>query len=426
MENKRYFVVCLVLSLLIPASVFAWGSATHAYYANELGRGSGYLNLQEMYGAMLPDMFAATFGSPYFDYLWSQSHEQFQKVVKRAKTKDQKAFAFGYASHNDVWGADYTAHHNGRTTPGIGYVYARIAELTAPFEAAIEQILLDNNMDPAQAKAFAKQFAPSVAHEAVETAVDILIKRNEDPNIGARIISAAQLRSAGIPLLLVGAYATDFDREFDLNWVQAAGIIVGAEAGFREVISYYGYMLMKEETKMIQLLSVYGAELAEQLMKAATNLKITVPPEAIDDLLVLTINHVESDYADEVAATLAYLETELPSHSIEAQSQPVVLNSEVNPENVIESAPHEFSLAQNYPNPFNPTTTISYSLATDSHIKITIYNSIGQVVAVLVDEFQAQGSHSVKWDASDQPSGIYVYRLEADGFIATRKMFLQK
>jgi len=88
--------------------------------------------------------------------------------------------------------------------------------------------------------------------------------------------------------------------------------------------------------------------------------------------------------------------------------------------------PLEFVLQQNYPNPFNPTTTINYSLAKDSHVKLTIYNTLGQLVAVLVDGFQSKGAYSVKWDAHNQPSGIYIYQLEADGFRAAKKMFMQK
>ena len=61
-----------------------------------------------------------------------------------------------------------------------------------------------------------------------------------------------------------------------------------------------------------------------------------------------------------------------------------------------------------------------------SHIKLTVYNTLGQVVAVLVNGFQAQGSYSVTWDAMNQPSGLYLCRFEADGFTATKKMFLQK
>lgn len=426
MLKQKFFIVGLILALLVPASIFAWGSATHAYFAKHLGSNKSYVNMQEMYGAMVPDMFNVMFGSRYYNYLRSQSHEEFQKVMNRASTSNMKAFAFGFASHNDVWGADFTAHRAGRTTPGIGYVEAHVDNLESTFEAAILQILLDNNIDAEQAKTWAKQFAPSMAHGAVETAVDMLIKRNEDPSIGARITAASRFRSPSVPYLLIAAYAEDFAKEFGLNIFAASGIIVGAEAGFREFASYYGYMFTKKEADLIQLLSIYGAGLAEIYMKVATGLDITVPKKAIADMLVHTINEVEASYADEVAATLAYLENKMPSHDIGLHSQPVAVNSETATEMESGLAPHRFSLSQNFPNPFNPATTINYSLAKDSHVKLTVYNTLGQVVAVLADEWQSSGTRTVRWNARDQQSGLYIYRLEADGFIASKKMFLQK
>jgi hypothetical protein len=87
---------------------------------------------------------------------------------------------------------------------------------------------------------------------------------------------------------------------------------------------------------------------------------------------------------------------------------------------------NEYKLFQNNPNPFNPTTTISYSVAKSSHVKLSVYNTLGQVVAVLANGFQSQGTYSVTWDAGNQPSGLYLCRFEADGFTATKKMFLQK
>lgn len=88
--------------------------------------------------------------------------------------------------------------------------------------------------------------------------------------------------------------------------------------------------------------------------------------------------------------------------------------------------PQDFDLKQNYPNPFNPTTTINYAVAKNSHVKLTVYNMLGQVVAVLVDGIKSQGFYEVNWNAHSQPSGLYFYRLEADGFTATKKMLLQK
>jgi hypothetical protein len=86
--------------------------------------------------------------------------------------------------------------------------------------------------------------------------------------------------------------------------------------------------------------------------------------------------------------------------------------------------PKEFALAQNYPNPFNPSTTIKYDLPTDTHVRLTLFNVLGQNVATLVDEDQRAGYRSVDWNASHVASGIYFYRLEADKFVQTRKLIL--
>ena len=97
----------------------------------------------------------------------------------------------------------------------------------------------------------------------------------------------------------------------------------------------------------------------------------------------------------------------------------------IDPQAVLE-IPERYTLCQNYPNPFNPATTINYTVPKNSHVKLTVYNMLGQVVSVLVDGFQAQGSYNVKWDAHHLPSGLYFYRLETEGFTATKKMLLQK
>lgn len=426
MRKKTYFLVCFIVSLLIPMSIFGWGYATHAYFADHLGKTGYYLNLQEMYGSMAPDMFNPFSGSPYFNYLRLQTHEQFDKVVSHARTKGLKAFAYGFTSHNDVWGADFTAHHDGRTTPGIGYITAQVNVLAPAFQDSIERVLLDNHIDSLQAKEIATEFAPSIAHGLVEVAIDVLVKRNNDSRIGTKIVQAALFRSSAISPLLVAAYAADFAREFDLNLIVATATIVAAEKTFKEFMSYYGYMFSRNESELIRLITVYGAELAEQYMKLVEGQDIDVPSQAVADLLTLAIGQVESSYAAEIAATLAYLENELPLHDIESQSQPVALEADREDEMVGTNVPYKFSLVQNQPNPFNPMTTINYSLAKDGRVKITTYNPLGQVVTVLVDDYQTKGSHSVIWNAHNLPGGFYIYRLEADGFVASKKMFLQK
>ncbi len=75
--------------------------------------------------------------------------------------------------------------------------------------------------------------------------------------------------------------------------------------------------------------------------------------------------------------------------------------------------PMGYRLRQNYPNPFNPTTTIEYELPATSHVIVTVYNVLGQVVSTLVKEIQEEGVQSIDWDATAVPSGVYFYRLEA-------------
>ena len=88
--------------------------------------------------------------------------------------------------------------------------------------------------------------------------------------------------------------------------------------------------------------------------------------------------------------------------------------------------PKAYNLGVNTPNPFNPATTITYSLPTDTHVRLTIFNSTGQVVAELCDKGMSAGVHTMVWDASGMPSGVYFYRLHAGEFVKTRKMLLLK
>jgi hypothetical protein len=83
-------------------------------------------------------------------------------------------------------------------------------------------------------------------------------------------------------------------------------------------------------------------------------------------------------------------------------------------------------LLQNYPNPFNPVTIIRYELPKESNVSLRVFNMLGQEVAVLVDEVQAAGHRSVEFNASGLPSGMYLYRLTAGDFVATKKLVLLK
>jgi len=83
--------------------------------------------------------------------------------------------------------------------------------------------------------------------------------------------------------------------------------------------------------------------------------------------------------------------------------------------------PSTLVLGQNYPNPFNPTTDITFSIPKEAHVTLEVYNALGQVVTMLVDDNLGAGMHSVVWDGSKYASGIYFYRIEAGGKTLTKK-----
>jgi len=88
--------------------------------------------------------------------------------------------------------------------------------------------------------------------------------------------------------------------------------------------------------------------------------------------------------------------------------------------------PTVFTLEQNYPNPFNPTTTIIYGLPEDSPVVIKIYDVLGAEIMKFTEEHKAAGYHKVIFNASNLPSGIYFYRIQAGDYIETKKMILMK
>jgi peptidoglycan hydrolase-like amidase len=93
---------------------------------------------------------------------------------------------------------------------------------------------------------------------------------------------------------------------------------------------------------------------------------------------------------------------------------------------VVIGPPQKFALQQNFPNPYNPSTTISYSVATRSHVTLTVFNALGQKVAELVDGDKDAGVYEVTFDASGLASGVYLYRMESGSFVQTKKLVVVK
>jgi photosystem II stability/assembly factor-like uncharacterized protein len=88
--------------------------------------------------------------------------------------------------------------------------------------------------------------------------------------------------------------------------------------------------------------------------------------------------------------------------------------------------PEDYTLSQNYPNPFNPSTKINYSLPNPGYVKIILYNQLGEVTAVLLNEFRGAGNYILEFNAGSLPSGIYFYKMTINDFSAVKKLILLK
>jgi hypothetical protein len=129
---------------------------------------------------------------------------------------------------------------------------------------------------------------------------------------------------------------------------------------------------------------------------------------------LLTAFSVETNDDGSKEGSIYYCEA--PLSVIEAEDGPKV--------------PEQFILSQNYPNPFNPVTNIKYQVGADRsspvHVDLSIYNSLGQKVSVLVSGNRPAGKYEVKWNAEGLPSGVYFYKIQAGAFTQVRKMILLK
>lgn len=124
---------------------------------------------------------------------------------------------------------------------------------------------------------------------------------------------------------------------------------------------------------------------------------------------------------DVLNPTLAAVESGESTYTITVQPP-----STTSIDNGKQTTENSFELEQNYPNPFNPSTQIRFALRASHLARLTVYDVLGREIAVLVDGVMPAGTHNVTFDASNLPSGVYIYRLEAAGQVQTRRMILIK
>ena len=94
--------------------------------------------------------------------------------------------------------------------------------------------------------------------------------------------------------------------------------------------------------------------------------------------------------------------------------------------NIDMDIPLTYSISSAYPNPFNPSTTISLDINTDAQVSISVYNTMGQLMDVLVNDKLSAGSYPFVWNAQDAPSGLYFIKSEINSALSTQKILLLK
>lgn len=131
-------------------------------------------------------------------------------------------------------------------------------------------------------------------------------------------------------------------------------------------------------------------------------------------------------YVNRIGYTSGFANVTVSTSNIDTLNFTLDTTSLIGIQNISSEVPKEFSLDQNYPNPFNPETKIEFNLTKASFVKLSVYNILGEEVQVLVNENLKAGKYKVTYNAVKLPSGVYFYRIAADGFSETKKMVLIK
>lgn len=307
----RSLALALAGALLValPGGAAAWNAASHAYVARELHRAGGQLGEADLanriYGANALDLFNAHFTTTWVT-LQAMLHDPTGGAslapFEAAETDAEVAFAFGFASHGNSWGADSTAHRSGVTVGrGEGYVIAKaraLAPILAPALAAYGMVLPDETL-------------LLVSHILVEQAVDYLLVAR-DPSLPQLLVDTALARDAGTPELLVRAFAGAFAPVVG-DEDAAADLLRAAEGEFRFSTMSYGWALAQPDARTL-IAGGIGAQ-AEEFLDLDDGTGAFLVP-LIDWAISQAEQLCAPDFARELAATTGWVNGRLASHGV--------------------------------------------------------------------------------------------------------------
>ena len=179
MNNLSRCIVLAAALVCTTAAEFGWGNATHVYIADHLGAKLPLQNTYELYGALLPDIY-----SYRFDEVGMQMHGTLHGTIGTMLTlavkRDVKSAAFGFLSHNELYGADATAHQQAMTLPAKGYMVIKGDLLALELKPVLITVMTDKLVDPGMAAAVAEAIAPGSDHHQRQKEIAALLVNQQD------------------------------------------------------------------------------------------------------------------------------------------------------------------------------------------------------------------------------------------------------
>lgn len=306
----------LFLVILAAPAAYAWDPATHAYIESRLYKKQGLSDAtilsNRIYGSYMIDIFNNNFSPTYVtfaNYLHDPAQNNFMKLWDAAEPLDsgpQKAFAYGFVSHNNSWGMDSTAHISGITYGrGTGYVTAKAQILAAMLGPSLSDMGLPLPEDILQ----------DISHYLVESGVDFLV-RGLDPSIGSKLSAAAYTRSSNIPDALVSVYKTDLAAISGLTPDTVAEKILQSEAEKQMYLMGYGWALTQENALdlVAQGLALQGLAYFESKGLPAPSQPLL--EEVAKQGIMAAMWLCASDFQDEIMATTGWVNGRLSSAGI--------------------------------------------------------------------------------------------------------------
>lgn len=274
MKKPFKLIIFLIVAILFSgfSIAHAFNSATHMYIAEQIFQ---VHNVDLGYGSISPDLSLYIRNPEKWPTAFEDTHYTYLNLMPYAKGYTKKVFSLGWITHNEFWGADYIAHIEYPPGNDKGYVIEKA------------QILSDlTDLDP------------EFAHYAIEVAIDLLLRNNDDFLLGQKLLEASVFRSWKDRNLLAEVLVR---KERKTDWLTLAT----AELTFRNLIGRYAIVLALPDPLNIEFMSILGVKLAEEMYG------IEVTKEEVLEILEISIGLCEADYKEVIDFTIEQIKNNI-------------------------------------------------------------------------------------------------------------------